>query len=87
VVEDILKVSEIGNLIKIAVSAVKYFKASTIRTGALNEAADNANERRPALLSPGNTRWLGKLNTVDSLLANKSFILTVLKNPKQCLGD
>jgi hypothetical protein len=36
---------------------------------------------------PGKTRWQGKLNMVQSVLANKTFILTVLGDRNRCLSS
>jgi hypothetical protein len=85
-VEQILRIPCISNLINIAVDTVKYFKNSTILTGALNEAATAAHKHRLALQLPGKTRWQGKLDTINSLVANKPFIHTVLGDEKVCLS-
>lgn len=86
-VEDILKHGTIPGAINLAVNIVRYFKGSTILTGALNEAAAAMGEQRRTLKLPGKTRWQGKLETITSLIANKAYIQAITENRQLCLGS
>ena len=85
-VEEILGISDINKLLKIACELVKYFKSSYLRTGLLEDAAKAAGVARKSLKMPGNTRWQGKLETVKSIRENRDHITAALGDENAVLG-
>jgi hypothetical protein len=87
-VNDILAVSNLAEVLQNALQAIKYFKSSNARTGALDDAwrASGDCDHRISLKWPVKTRWQGKLEATNSLIKNKPYIPSVIANPAACLG-
>ena len=81
-----MKLSTLSTALNRAIQAIRYFKSSNVRTGALTAAAIATGETRISLKLPGKTRWQGKVEAISSLLANKAYIQAVISNRTQCLG-
>lgn len=86
-VEEILSASTISTYLSEAVNIIRHFKSSPILTGMLNDVAQAENTRRKALQLPGNTRWQGKLEAIDSLLVNRSYLETAIRDEIRCLNS
>lgn len=81
-VEDLIRVEEVAAAFSDVIEVIKYFKNSYIHSGTLDEISQG---RRKALQLPGNTRWQGKYNAVESLLANRDFIEVAVGDPSTLL--
>lgn len=79
-VENILKLSTLHTTLSTAVHVIRYFESSNVRTGALTAAASATQETRISLKLPGKTRWQGKLEAINSLVANKPYVQAVIAN-------
>ncbi|KAF2177002.1 hypothetical protein K469DRAFT_721098 [Zopfia rhizophila CBS 207.26] len=73
-VGNIFSISLIGNLFKLALEVVKYFKYLYILIGLLNAAVKNTNRPCPALQMPGRT-----------LIKNCNCIKIAMRRPEDCL--
>jgi len=80
-VNDIFALPEIQNIWQKVLHIAKYFKGSYILIGLMNKYAEKLDIKRKALQLPGNTRWQGRFNTTNSVIANRAVLREVVADP------
>jgi Protein of unknown function (DUF 659) len=73
-VEDIMKLPVLQDHFEIVKEINRYWKNSSVLIGLLQFTAKQSNQQIAAPQLPGNTRWQGKLDTLDSNISNKIYM-------------
>ncbi|KAF1975181.1 hypothetical protein BU23DRAFT_634235 [Bimuria novae-zelandiae CBS 107.79] len=78
-VANFFKIGDFRVIFNAVKNVSKFFRRSSLLIGMLDEAT-RPQVRRKALQLLGNTRWQGKFNSVDLVLENRDWILSVVQN-------